>query len=477
MARLLPADAAPPANPIAARLEALLASLPDEWTLIPDRHIGGRDGPHVGFVLLHPEIGIALVDLEPGRPEAGIRPLVALLVENGLPAAELPVVAAALAADEIEDVGQRLAAAFEAAPPCSIEERDWPDRVAGLMLAAEDAAMAPIATHAPKRVDAAWQPRIDPEDAVELHPAPPRRGKLRWAAGIAAVTVAALGLGAGIDVLTRSPPQLATARSDVAPAPQAAPAHQVPPSGSAEVATGTPPVPPAPQLAPTKPRIAEVPTPSPKPPSPAPNAPPVADVSPAPQAPPPPPEPATAQASPAPSETPPAPAATPPARPTPAVQPGAPAPATPAAAAAKPPAAPAPPAAKLPAALKPTKQVAVRTPPKPMKTIESKPTEAKSAEVRSNPSPASTGDGDGPPIDAADLPPLEGAEPRAPLPPVRQIATLPPGAPVPLPTPYSGVPAPGQPIMLLPPVAPPAAMPPPPTSGTSIAPASGDGSY
>lgn len=450
MARLLPPDAAPPASPTAARLEALLASLPDEWILIPDRRIGGEGGPRVGFVLLHPEIGIALVDLAPATPEAAAGPLVSLLGELGLDADALPVVAVAIAPDRIEAVGERLAAAFDAAPLCRIDDRRWPERAVGLLLGAKDAAMAPIKQATARQPVADRRPHIDPKDAIDARP-PARRGsRLAVVAAVAAVTLAGLSLGAAIDLLTRPSPSTSTASMGVTP-PSQTPVPMRPPPRTAEVSP-TPSVEEAPPAAadaerrpPATPLVAEAP-----PPPPAPAAlpsPPSALQAPPPQSA----LPATPEAS---AVSPPREATAQP-RPAPAASPSA---------AAK---------RKVPARDDATKPVTVKTPFKPMKklasTAESQPKPATSAaHPRSEPS-------DGPPLDAADLPPLEGVSPPPQEPePAKQAVNLATGAPVPLPAPYGGPPAPGQPVMLLPPVTPPAAMPPPPSLGAGGATVIGD---
>ena len=150
MAQILPQNSAPPADVAAARLEATLASLPDDWTLLPERRIGGADGPEVGFVLVHPAIGIALVDLLPRSPEEAIDRLRGLLADEHIARADdaLPVVGTALAADDIPEVGERLAAAFEREPLCDVADPNWSRRAVDLLLNAGDAAMLPLASRA-----------------------------------------------------------------------------------------------------------------------------------------------------------------------------------------------------------------------------------------------------------------------------------------------------------------------------------------
>ncbi len=124
-------------------LARTLAGLPEEWTLLRQRQIGETP---VDVVLVHPGIGVALVDLAPQSPEAAAEALRARLEGERFAEffpGELPIVAVSLEAAEIEAAGDRLAAAFEAAPLLAIGDADWADAVIELLLLPDDLAMVP----------------------------------------------------------------------------------------------------------------------------------------------------------------------------------------------------------------------------------------------------------------------------------------------------------------------------------------------
>src|SRR5258708_40212190 len=58
-----------------ASLAGTLAALPDPWTLLRHRRIGDEEAEPVEVVLVHPEIGVALVDQAPRDPPASARRL------------------------------------------------------------------------------------------------------------------------------------------------------------------------------------------------------------------------------------------------------------------------------------------------------------------------------------------------------------------------------------------------------------------
>src|SRR5690348_5197061 len=117
MAQTIPLNsAAMPDDPAWSQLDAMLSALPDAWTLLRDRRIGSPEGPCVSFVLVHPEIGIALVALEPEDPEPARIALQAYLARERFPEyypGTLPIVGTSIAAEDLEAVGERLAEAFE----------------------------------------------------------------------------------------------------------------------------------------------------------------------------------------------------------------------------------------------------------------------------------------------------------------------------------------------------------------------------
>jgi hypothetical protein len=144
-------------------LAGTLAALPDPWTLLRQRRIGGDQAEPVGVVLVHPEIGVALVDEAPRDPAPSAHRLLDYLDGQRFGEffpGELPIVALSVAADEFEVLGERLAAAFEAAPRLSVADADWADAVIELLMVSDDLAMAPVG---------------DPETPRMPEPAPTRR--------------------------------------------------------------------------------------------------------------------------------------------------------------------------------------------------------------------------------------------------------------------------------------------------------------
>src|SRR5579862_5362382 len=127
-------------------VETLLA-LPDPWVLLCDRRIGGDDGTEpIGVVLVHPEIGVALIDEAPRDPAGALGAFQAYLGEQRFAEfypGELPVVAISIAREQLEAIGDHLAAAFEAAPRLTVADNDWADAVIELLLTPDDLPMTP----------------------------------------------------------------------------------------------------------------------------------------------------------------------------------------------------------------------------------------------------------------------------------------------------------------------------------------------
>jgi hypothetical protein len=440
MAQILPQNSAPPADPAAARLEATLASLPDDWTLLPQRRIGGVDGPEVGCVLIHPAIGIALVDLLPRRPDQGLARLREVLAAEHVVGEgdALPIVAAALDPDDIPAVGERLAAAFQAEPACDMTDQAWPGRVVDLLLDADDAAMVllPVPEEPAPDPDYNFGAPLAADEPVLLSE-PPRR-HVAFAA-ICAVIVAVIGVGgAAAYLLTERPADTPISAAVTVPPPSPA---TPPPTDTAAVE------PPAPSAAAP---ITVQPAPSPQSPPPIqsglaapalpPSAPAVADTNP----------PAVANplmADPAADTVPHQPiqaakSSSPPAELRAAKAP----PQKPAhkdvAAVAKDKTSPLKQATKRVAALdRDAKASADAASAPPSQRLANAPPRARHSDALPDESDN--------PIDAADLPPLEGSS----VPPPTSTADLPVGTPIPLPAPFSpATAATSSPVMLLPPI-------------------------
>ena len=492
MAVILPRTLPPAADGAAAELEATLARLPDDWTLLPRRRIGGSDGPEIAVVLIHAEIGAALVDLDQTRADQAAAALEQLVVQERIArdGETLPVVRLAVGAGEIAEIGERLAASFERAPRCDMRDAQWPHRLIDTMLSAEDAAMLPlrveraapdvpppelppVARNAPSPEPLPEPPpparifRVEPEDAPILHDdgdedaaplaAQPRRMPA-WAALGLGLLILAGGASAAYFISDQAPaPQTAalnpplSAPTTLAPTalpPQAAPAVRLPGSpppmdnlAGATKSETLPPVasPPAPQ-----PELAPQPEPVPMPkPEIAAAPPPPAQAAPATKTPAAPPSPPmeTAAAEPPPVQS----------APPSSLQP--PEAATSPVAAAAAPKAPVKKEAALAAAAKPKPRRADK------KIASLEPRKPRVSAPAPSPAVAEPPSSGGPPIDAADLPALEGADTP---PPTQAASAVPAGTPVLPPSPYLGAPAPGAPVMLLPRPEAPAAMPPAP---------------
>src|SRR6202035_3431426 len=124
-----------------ATLAGTLATLPDPWTLLRYRRIGDEQAEPVEVVLVHPEIGVALVDEAPRDPAASARRLREHLEQQRFGEffpGELPIVSMSVGADDFETLGDRLAAAFEAAPSLSLADADWADAVIELLMVPDD---------------------------------------------------------------------------------------------------------------------------------------------------------------------------------------------------------------------------------------------------------------------------------------------------------------------------------------------------
>jgi hypothetical protein len=133
---------------LAKQLAATLAGLPRPCGALRSQLVVAAEAPPwVKYVLFDGERGIALLDFAPARPSRGIAPLKAFLAAAGFAdryPGELPVVALELAPAEIPVVGERIAAAFAAAPPCTINDTSWCEAVNRLLMTADGLTMARV---------------------------------------------------------------------------------------------------------------------------------------------------------------------------------------------------------------------------------------------------------------------------------------------------------------------------------------------
>ncbi len=128
---------------VPAGLGAALATLPPPWTVFRQGGFSlfdGAAGEIYGglYLALHPEKGVALVDLAPAQPGSAVPRLRTLLRQTGLAAFtadEPPIIALALTRGEMHTVAWRLAEAFSAATPCRIKNSAWTEIAAGALVA------------------------------------------------------------------------------------------------------------------------------------------------------------------------------------------------------------------------------------------------------------------------------------------------------------------------------------------------------
>ena len=113
-----------------------LRTLPDPWTLLPDRRIDAS-GELVDLVLVHPKIGVALIDEAPHDPAATVAQVCNLLERerfaDSFPGT-LPIVSLSVAINEFPTLDEKLTRAFDASPMLSIENPDWADALIELLL-------------------------------------------------------------------------------------------------------------------------------------------------------------------------------------------------------------------------------------------------------------------------------------------------------------------------------------------------------
>jgi hypothetical protein len=155
-----------------ATLTRTLRTLPEPWTLLRNRQIAGAGGTEpvpVDLVLVHPEIGVALVDEAPRDPTpavAALRDYLAAQRFSEFCPGDLPIVALSVPVEKAAEAGERLAAAFYAAPRLSIADRDWADAVIELLLIPDDLAMPPAVTVEGAAAPALAEEKPEPPPAI-----------------------------------------------------------------------------------------------------------------------------------------------------------------------------------------------------------------------------------------------------------------------------------------------------------------------
>ena len=129
------------------RIDTALRSLRPPWKVLRETGIAAdRSRLGAAFVALHPERGIALVDLAPARPDAATTWVRVTLLRAGggvFTVREPPIMSVTLSPEEIPDCVSRIEACFAGLPPCALPDKDWPD-VAVATLTAQHAGLVPL---------------------------------------------------------------------------------------------------------------------------------------------------------------------------------------------------------------------------------------------------------------------------------------------------------------------------------------------
>jgi hypothetical protein len=179
MARIFPIHRTSLADPAREVLECALAALPEPWLALFDRHLASED-QRADAVLVHPGLGIALVNPVPNHPAAAgaLRRLLERERFGLCFPGELPILAFKTESEDPETRAGRLQAVFDAAPRLDIEDTYWADAVVELLLEDGDLAMAPIGSQpsAAPLTPAASTAALPSEPETPINPAnvPPR---------------------------------------------------------------------------------------------------------------------------------------------------------------------------------------------------------------------------------------------------------------------------------------------------------------
>lgn len=165
--------ASPPRARSFDRLTTALIALPAPWRVLRNRRATAADGPPwVKYIALHPDKGIALVDLVPADPSTAIGPLDEFLARTGFTAfsqGDPPIIAVSLTEREIPELATRIDDAFAQAPECGIRNIDWTEAVIALL----DSTPGLLLTKLERPADAPRRLRSVPRE--ELPPPEPER--------------------------------------------------------------------------------------------------------------------------------------------------------------------------------------------------------------------------------------------------------------------------------------------------------------
>ena len=233
-----PTHAQPEARTQAAGPEAESAP-PPGWISLPECTLSGGPGPEVAIplVLLHPEVGVALLGVPPAAApvaEAALRERLESARFSSIFSGHLPVVSLAMLPGEPLNLRRRLAAAFATVPPLELGGGDgWVNVVRRALLVRPPIRLVSPVVLPPEDEEAAAPAR-------SMRPSP-RHGRQRnWILPLAGLTGAGVLVGLMLG-LHGTPPDLGTGAEMVQPpTTSAAPAQPAAPPPPSQAPTQAP---------------------------------------------------------------------------------------------------------------------------------------------------------------------------------------------------------------------------------------------
>jgi SH3 domain-containing protein len=231
-------------SPAAAATAAADGVSPSGWVCLRNCNLSGRTAQPVPipFVLLHPEVGVALLELAPGTAadaEGVLRRRLEAARFDGIFPGHLPIVHLRVAREDLAALDSILHEAFAAVPPLSIPGGDAWMRVVERALSPRDvtrgASPATQPGGAAGEVGTAASPRSPGAEGAADRPAAPQmlRNPVVPSGAVAAVAAPAPAPGADAPPARPAGPGAPATRAPGSPGPDAPPQASPAPSGPA----------------------------------------------------------------------------------------------------------------------------------------------------------------------------------------------------------------------------------------------------
>jgi len=169
-------DSLPAGRGGAAAVRAVTAPLPSGWICLRDSNISGllSRPVQIHYVLLHPDVGIALLDVAPTvtpDAEAILRQRLAAVRFDAIFQGYLPIVYRSIRPDEVNAIDDILAEAFAALPPLTLAGGDAWVTVMQRALSPRDPSRAATPS-APPGPRPGWRPQPSAEPPAAAPPKP-----------------------------------------------------------------------------------------------------------------------------------------------------------------------------------------------------------------------------------------------------------------------------------------------------------------